>query len=91
MAVTATRHRCPVCGYPDLEESPRSEKTGGGSYEICPSCGFQFGVSDGDEGFSYEEWRRRWVERGLPWDSAGIRPVPSGWDPARQLAALEEG
>ena len=46
---------CPVCGYPELEEPPRSPRTGGGSYEICPSCGFQFGVTDDDKGVSYEE------------------------------------
>ena len=27
----------------------------GGSYEICPSCGFQFGVSDDDLGSTYEQ------------------------------------
>jgi predicted RNA-binding Zn-ribbon protein involved in translation (DUF1610 family) len=88
---TASRHRCPVCGYPDLEEPPRSSVTGGASYEICPSCGFQFGVTDDDLCVSYEEWRRRWVERGMPWDSAGIRPQPQGWDPPRQLQSLQEG
>jgi pimeloyl-ACP methyl ester carboxylesterase len=54
---------CPVCGWPDLTEAPRSPG-GGGSYEICPSCGFQFGVTDDDAGISYAEWRRRWVEGG---------------------------
>jgi hypothetical protein len=89
--MTATGHyRCPVCGYPDLPEPPRSRTTGSGTYEFCPSCGFQFGVSDDDRGFSYEDWRRLWVERGMPWDSAETLPVPSDWDPARQLAALEE-
>ena len=40
-------HRCPVCGYRKLREKPRTYD-GGGSFEICPSCGFQFGVSDDD-------------------------------------------
>ena len=53
------RHTCPVCGFPKLKETPRTHD-GGGSYEICPSCGFQFGVSDDDRGFSYEQWRERW-------------------------------
>jgi len=80
-------YRCPVCGYPDLEEPPRSPKTGGGSYEICPSCGFQFGVDDDDRGVSDEEWRRRWVAEGMPWSSAG-RPQPDDWDPEGQLSSL---
>jgi hypothetical protein len=49
---------CPVCGYPGLEEDPRPA-IGGGSFEICPSCGFQFGVSDDDRGLTYQEWRQR--------------------------------
>jgi len=78
---------CPVCGYPDLDEPPRSP-TGGASYEICPSCGFEFGVSDDDLGFTYDEWRERWVALGMPWDSADLEEPPAGWDPRRQLENL---
>ena len=74
---------CPVCGYDELAESPRGG-SGGGSFEICPSCGFQFGVSDDDEGISYEKWRERWIEGGMAWSSIG-RPQPADWDPAKQL------
>lgn len=76
-------HICPVCGYPDLSDPPHGEE-GGASYEICPSCGFQFGVDDEDRGVTYEDWRRDWVAAGTPWRSEGIRP-PRGWDPAKQL------
>ena len=79
-------YQCPVCGYADLDDPPRSERTGGGSYEICESCGFQFGVSDDDEGYTYESWRTQWVARGMPWSSVN-RP-PARWDPAAQLAQL---
>jgi hypothetical protein len=74
---------CPVCGYPDLDEPPRSS-SGGGSYEICPSCGFQFGVTDDDRGINYEEWRAQWIAEGMPWDR-GSSPPPPGWDPVSQL------
>lgn len=77
------QHACPVCGYTGLKEEPRSS-SGGGSFEICPACGFQFGVSDDDDGISYEEWREDWVERGMEWSSKGITPPP-GWDPAKSL------
>jgi hypothetical protein len=74
---------CPVCGWPHLCEAPRSQ-SGGGSYEICPACGFQFGVSDDDEGHTFQDWRKAWVARGCPWSSIG-RPPPADWNPAAQL------
>lgn len=77
---------CTVCGYPGLEEPPRSPG-GGGSYEICPSCGFQFGVDDDDKGITHEEWRARWAGKGLPWSSRGI-PKPKGWDAMAQLTTV---
>lgn len=80
-------YTCLVCGYPDLEELPRSNSTGG-SYEICPSCGFQFGVSDDDRGFTYELWRREWISRGMLWESVGIER-PKDWDPVAQLRNLD--
>ncbi|MCE9609458.1 MAG: hypothetical protein K8R23_04465 [Chthoniobacter sp.] len=77
------KHVCPACYWPHLSEVPRS-KSGGGSYEICPSCGFQPGVTDDDDGTTPEAWRKRWVKRGSPWSSAG-QPAPAGWNPAAQL------
>ena len=79
---------CPVCGYPGLTEPPRSPNSGGGSYEICSSCGFEFGVSDDDRGFTYNDWRQEWVANGMPWRSEGIEPLPAGWDPQAQLQRL---
>jgi hypothetical protein len=73
---------CPVCGYPGLTEPPRSKASGGGSYEICPSCGFQFGVSDDDRGISYEQWRAQWIQDGTPFTAGN---PPENWDPFRQM------
>lgn len=75
---------CPVCGYDHLKERPRSEN--GGSYEICPSCGFQFGVSDDDEHYTDEQWRNTWLRAGAHWASAK-RPPP-GWEPLAQLERI---
>ena len=80
------KHTCPVCGFPKLTAAPRSA-SGGGSYEICPSCGFQFGVTDDDAGYSYAQWRKVWAQRGLKWASA--TPKPKNWDPAAQLRTLD--
>ena len=81
-------HTCPVCAYAKLKEAPRSS-SGGGSFEICPACGFQFGVSDDDDGISYEEWREDWLERGMEWSSIGIKK-PKGWDPQKALSSLKK-
>lgn len=81
--MTARGFTCPVCGYPALREIPRPPG-GGGSYEICPSCGFQFGVTDDDEGIPYAQWRAQWIRNGCSWSSTGIR-APEGWDPEKQL------
>lgn len=77
------KHVCPVCGWPGLSEAPRSA-SGGGSYEICPCCGFQFGVSDDDEGITDAEWRVRWIKAGMPWTSKA-QPAPARWSAPRQL------
>jgi len=79
------KHTCPACGYPNLIEPPRS-RSGGGSYEICPSCGFQFGVTDDDQHITYAQWRERWRASGMKWSSH--QKPPPGWDPVAQLAKL---
>jgi hypothetical protein len=53
-------YTCPVCGYQALTEHPQPPE-GGGSLEICPSCGYQFGVSDVDRGITYSQWRDSWI------------------------------
>jgi hypothetical protein len=75
-------HLCPACHWPHLLEAPRS-KSGGGSYEICPCCGFQSGVTDDDEGHTPAEWRKLWAKRGKPWSSVA-QAAPVGWDAAKQ-------
>ena len=77
---------CPVCGYSDLEESAY-RTDGWGSEEICPSCSFQFGVSDKDRHYSHEQWRSKWIENGMIWDKGTSQP-PEGWDPKKQLENL---
>jgi hypothetical protein len=77
---------CPVCGYPKLQEPPRSP-SGGASYEICPSCGFQFGVDDDDKGITFLQWRKTWVEAGMNWSSKG-QHKPRDWNATIQLKAV---
>jgi hypothetical protein len=70
-------HSCLVCSYPKLKSPPHSP-SGGGSYEICPSCGYQYGVDDDDRGITPDEWRRTWIAHGAHWSSKGILP-PTDW------------
>lgn len=51
---------CPVCGFEELVEEPR-DGAGEASFEICESCGFQFGFTDDDLGYSYDQWRAQWI------------------------------
>ncbi|MFL6529495.1 MAG: hypothetical protein ACJ8HQ_08135 [Chthoniobacterales bacterium] len=80
------KHRCPVCGYPELREKPRTDD-GGASFEICPSCGFQFGVTDDDRGYSYNAWREKWRRAGLRWSSE--QKPPRHWNAAAQLKNVD--
>ena len=79
-------YECPVCGYTELAEPAYSGNAG--SYEICPSCGFQFGVSDDNDGISFDEWRESWVDQGMPWSSRGIKQPPD-WNPGQQLLRVK--
>ena len=78
------KHTCPVCGWPELHEPPRS-KSGGASFEICPCCGFEFGFDDDDQHLTYEQARARWIAGGMQWWSPS-RPAPASWNAAQQLA-----
>ncbi len=78
-------HQCSVCGYPALTEAPRS-LTGAGSFEICPSCGYQFGADDDDAERGHASWRADWLEHGAHW--ASKTPPPAKWDAAKQAASV---
>ncbi len=76
---------CPVCGFPKLTEPPRS-LTGGGSSEICPSCGYQHGVDDDDKARSHAAARDEWKRGGMKWHSKSA--PPKNREPAEHLAAV---
>lgn len=74
---------CPVCGWPHLTEPVRDER-GIPSYEICPSCGYQFGIDDREFGLDYDIWRDAWIRSGRPWWSESTL-MPMTWDPFNQI------
>lgn len=70
------KYQCPVCGYPNLQEPPLN------SYEICPSCGTEFGYTDFRR--SHDELRIEWLRKGPRWHAQWL-PEPENWQPKRQL------
>lgn len=68
------RYICPVCFYDGLFE-PAYDENGIGSDEICPCCGFQFGLDDFPEKEAQiVEWRKRWTNEGRKWFSDVRKP-----------------
>ena len=76
---------CPMCGYPDLVKPAYNKGTP--SFDFCGCCDFQFGWTDRDLGYTYDQWRKKWIAEGMKWDRGKSEP-PKGWDPHKQLADL---
>jgi len=71
---------CPVCGF-EMEDPPRD-------YNICPSCGTEFGVHDLNS--SIADLRDAWLRTGPRWWS-NVDPAPPNWNPFSQFARLLMG
>ncbi len=79
---------CPVCRYAGLYEAPYDDR-GVGSYEICPCCGFEFGLDEGtDREAAFAAWRAQWLRDGCPWFSSA-RTAPEGWAPPAQAGEAD--
>lgn len=66
----------------DIEplEPPYEDVLGRLSYEVCPSCGFEFGNDDNPGTalpVSFAEFRQQWIEAGRPLFADG-RFMPEG-------------
>jgi hypothetical protein len=91
-APVADQYFCPVCGYPGLYEASWSDDSG--SFEICPSCGTEFGYDDAAGGdlarrqVIHTRLREEWRKSGCRWWSSGRLP-PQDWDPEEQLKGIE--
>ena len=80
-------YTCPVCGYDRLASPPETPQDGTApSYEICPSCGFEFGYDDTEGGETYESYRNKWIAGGCRWWWDNDRPTV--WDPVAQLKRI---
>jgi hypothetical protein len=68
---SSNRFACPVCDFDGLSEPPYDE-CGCASFEICPSCGTEFGYDDAKR--SHDDHRNAWIAAGKPWWSRTTRP-----------------
>lgn len=80
---------CRVCGYDGLEQPQYSEKNIPNYNSICSCCGFQAGFDDLDLGFTFTEYRRRWLQLGCQWFEPSKKP--DDWDVQKQLLNLRDG
>jgi hypothetical protein len=80
---------CLVCGFRGLLSGPAVDpndlRIGVG--ETCRCCGFQFRYYDRIKGWTYREWRNKWIVDGMQWWSE-YWPPPAEWDPTEQLKRM---
>lgn len=67
---------CPVCGYPGWPDAPPNE------YDICPSCGTEFGYHDVLK--THSQLRSKWIAAGPVWQSRVVAR-PYDWDAWKQM------
>lgn len=73
---------CYVCGFPELEDDPKEQ-----TYEICPSCGTEFGYNDHGpyEYARHFQLRKIWIDNGCRWWFRSESQMPENWNPSIQL------
>lgn len=81
--MSSERQFCPVCGFGGPEGSRAPYDRYGGSFDICPCCGFQYGVTDDLKHETFESWRTKWIAAGAKWPAR--KQKPTNWDAAKQL------
>lgn len=78
---------CLVCGFAGLTSAPY-DASGCASFDICPSCGTEFGYDDASK--SHRELRQLWLAAGAPWRSSRVS-IPEGWNAVDQIRAAGLG
>ncbi|MFK4427732.1 hypothetical protein ABH959_004911 [Bacillus sp. RC51] len=77
---------CLICGFNELLDPPYDEDDDP-SYEICSCCGFQFGYDDYDQGYTFIEYRKKWLEKGAIWFNSAEKPAR--WSLEKQLKNID--
>ncbi|MFC1752717.1 hypothetical protein ACFL96_04900 [Thermoproteota archaeon] len=81
------KHICRSCGFDGLKEEPYIGQKDP-SFEICPCCGFEFGVDDILGEGHYASFRNQWIENGADWFMPERRPKK--WNLDKQLSNLSQ-
>jgi hypothetical protein len=77
---------CPICGFDKLLNPPY-DNLGYPSYEICPCCSFEYGFDDSSEGFTFDSFRKKWIENGFTFSIK--EEMPKNWDKDAMLKQLD--
>lgn len=78
---------CRICGFRPAFP-PYGEDGCSASYEICASCGNEYGVTDRHDR-QIEQRREDWLRTGPGWYSQHTAP-PADWDPWDQLQQVPD-
>lgn len=77
----SSKYKCLICGYSELPDEPYTNNSP--SYEMCPCCGFQYGLDDYHKYKTkkelFLEWRINWIDGGCKWFSKSILE-PKDWN-----------
>lgn len=89
VVIMGKKYECPVCYYDKLEFEAYDSSDNLPSYEMCPCCGFQFGLDDyPNREEKIKKWRTNWFYNGGKWFSSSRPPV--NWNPLEQLSRISE-
>lgn len=81
------KYLCPSCGY----KFPLSLYAEDGQFdsvdEICSACGYQYGYTDINSGYSFQEWRHQWIAQGMKFKHQ-IENQDPRWNPIAQLQTI---
>ncbi|HMQ01938.1 MAG TPA: hypothetical protein PKD79_02620 [Candidatus Doudnabacteria bacterium] len=80
------KYLCPSCGFKFLVSLYDEDGEFDAVDEICPACGYTFGYTDINSGYSYKDWRHKWISEGLNWWSK--RESEPQWNPVEQLKGI---
>lgn len=78
---------CRICGY-QPDHLPYGEDGLGASYEICSSCGNEFGLTDRYDD-QIQDRRQLWLKSGPAWYSK-LETCPTDWQPLTQLQQVPD-
>ncbi len=81
------KYLCPVCGFKSVSSFYDDNGEFSAVDDTCPSCGYQFGYTDLNSGYSFKEWRHKWISEGMVFKHLVVQ-MDSDWDAKEQLEGI---